>query len=192
MMLLSRWIFYDLINPDFFNNILIKGREWISASAPTEENFDNSVKMMEDFFEIKAYQTSSLIFNLVTGLLFSAFLPFLRKNNELVQSRTTLRGSSVSLPRVPPTLWLFRRLPPRPFPYPAPTPIPVGNERHVRRQKYWDRVAHERQPRAVGTSPDGAGLGRQAYPVHGFHGIFGYGGVPIQNLLHVAVLLGHL
>jgi hypothetical protein len=75
MLLLSRWIFYDLINPGFFNNIMIKGREWISDSATSEDNFNNSVQMMEDFFKMKAYQTSTLIFNLLTGLLFALVLP---------------------------------------------------------------------------------------------------------------------
>lgn len=76
-LLLSRWAFYDLINPDFFNNIMIKGREWISLSAPTQENFDNSVRMMEDFFEMKAYQSITLFFNIISGLLFSLTLPVL-------------------------------------------------------------------------------------------------------------------
>jgi hypothetical protein len=79
MMLLSRWLFYGLINPDFFNNILIKGREWISVSAPTEDNFDKSVKMMEDYFEIKAYQSVTLVFNVLTGLVLSALLPLFQK-----------------------------------------------------------------------------------------------------------------
>lgn len=80
MMLLSRWLFYDLVNPDFFNNIMIKGREWISASANTEDNFNNSVRMMEDYFKMKAYQTSTLIFNLITGLVFSLTLPMLSRS----------------------------------------------------------------------------------------------------------------
>jgi len=77
LLLLSRWVFYDLINPDFFNNVMIKGREWISLSAPTQDNFDNSVKMMEDFFEMKAYQGVTLFFNILSGLLFSVTLPLL-------------------------------------------------------------------------------------------------------------------
>ncbi len=73
MLLLSRWIFYDLINPEFFNNLLTKGREWASSGS----SFDNSTEMMEKYFEMKAYQTSSLIFNLLTGLVFSLLLPIL-------------------------------------------------------------------------------------------------------------------
>ncbi|MPR32445.1 DUF4199 domain-containing protein [Salmonirosea aquatica] len=76
MLLLSRWIFYDLINPDFFNNVLTQSREWTAAGS----GFESSVEMMEDYFEMKAYQTSSLIFNLLTGLVFSLLLPlFFRK-----------------------------------------------------------------------------------------------------------------
>jgi hypothetical protein len=75
LLLLSRWVFYDLINPDFFNNVTIKGREWISASAQTEDNFNNSVKMMEDFFDMKAYQSITVVFNFLTGLFFSLILP---------------------------------------------------------------------------------------------------------------------
>lgn len=76
MLLLTRWVFYDLINPDFFNNLLTKGREWASA----ENGFENSIEMMDNYFEMKAYQTSSLVFNLLTGLIFSLLLPnFFRK-----------------------------------------------------------------------------------------------------------------
>ncbi|TDB65076.1 DUF4199 domain-containing protein [Arundinibacter roseus] len=82
MLLLTRWVFYDLINPDFFNNIVIKGREWISVSAKTEDNFNNSVKMMEDFFKMKNYQTIVLVLNIAVGLLFSLILPlFTRKKS---------------------------------------------------------------------------------------------------------------
>lgn len=73
MLLLTRWIFYDLINPDFFNNVLTKGREWASGG----NSFDRSIKMMENYFEMKAYQTSSLVFNLLTGITFSLLLPIL-------------------------------------------------------------------------------------------------------------------
>ena len=79
LLILTRWVFYDLINTDFFNNIMIKGREWISLSAPTQENFDNSVRMMEDFFEMKAYQSVTLFFNIISGLLFSLTLPLLSR-----------------------------------------------------------------------------------------------------------------
>ena len=76
MLLLSRWIFYDLINPDFFNNLTIKGKEWATA----DNGFKSSTEMMGDYFEMKAYQTSSLIFNLLTGLVLSLLLPlFFRK-----------------------------------------------------------------------------------------------------------------
>ncbi|WP_247232037.1 DUF4199 domain-containing protein [Telluribacter sp. SYSU D00476] len=79
MLLLSRWLFYNLINPDFFNNIMIKGREWISVSAPSEDNFNQSVKMMEDYFQMKTYQSVTLVFNAFTGLVCSIFLPFLHR-----------------------------------------------------------------------------------------------------------------
>ncbi|GAB3171876.1 DUF4199 domain-containing protein [Telluribacter humicola] len=81
MLVLSRWLFYDLINPDFFNNIMIKGREWLTVSATTEDNFNNSIKMMEDYFQMKSYQTVVLVFNVVTGLIFSAILPLFHKKN---------------------------------------------------------------------------------------------------------------
>ncbi|HEV7348633.1 DUF4199 domain-containing protein [Telluribacter sp.] len=79
LLLLSRWLFYNLINPDFFNNIMIKGREWISVSAPTEDNFNSSVKMMEDYFQMKSYQSVTLVFNAVTGLVLSSLLPLFHK-----------------------------------------------------------------------------------------------------------------
>jgi hypothetical protein len=71
MLLLSRWVFYDLINPDFFNNLLTKSKELASAG----NGYENSIEMMEDYFEMKAYQTSSVIFNLLAGLFFSLLLP---------------------------------------------------------------------------------------------------------------------
>lgn len=71
MLLLSRWIFYDLINPDFFNTVLTKGREWASSG----NSFDRSIELMEDYFEMKAYQASSLVFNLLTGITFSLVIP---------------------------------------------------------------------------------------------------------------------
>jgi len=76
MLLLSRWVFYDWINPQFLNTVLTQGKAWASA----QNGFESSLEMMEDYFEMKAYQTASLVFNLVTGLIFSLLLPtFFRK-----------------------------------------------------------------------------------------------------------------
>lgn len=73
MLLLTRWIFYDLINPGFFNNVLTKGREWTATGS----GFERSLETMESYFEMKVYQTSSLVFNLLTGITFSLLLPIL-------------------------------------------------------------------------------------------------------------------
>lgn len=71
MMLVSRWIFYAWINPEFFGTLLTKGREWTSAG----NGFEGSMKLMETYFEMKAYQTSNLVFSLLNGLVFSLLVP---------------------------------------------------------------------------------------------------------------------
>ena len=71
MLLASRWIFYAWINPEFFGTLLTKGREWTAAGS----GYEGSMNLMETYFEMKAYQTSSLVFSLLNGLVFSLVVP---------------------------------------------------------------------------------------------------------------------
>lgn len=70
-------LYYQFVNPDYFNDLLLRGREWLTMSATSDENFENATQMMEDFLQLPAYLVVTtvvqLVFCLVYSLLFPAF-----------------------------------------------------------------------------------------------------------------------
>ncbi len=72
-----KWFYYSYLNPDYFNDLLIRGREWLTLSATSEENFENATRMIEDFLETPAYlavtATVQFLFCLIYSLLFPSF-----------------------------------------------------------------------------------------------------------------------
>jgi hypothetical protein len=63
------FLFYQFVNPTFFDDMKIAGREWIMMSASSEDEAANSIIMMEDAFSMKAHLTLGFIFTVITGIL---------------------------------------------------------------------------------------------------------------------------
>lgn len=70
-------IYYQFVNPDYFNDLLLRGREWLTMSATSDENFENATQMMEDLLQLPTYlavtNAVQSVFCLVYSLLFPAF-----------------------------------------------------------------------------------------------------------------------
>jgi Protein of unknown function (DUF4199) len=70
-------LYYQFINPDYFNDLLLRGREWLTMSATSDENFENATQMMEDLLQLPTYLVVTtvvqLVFCIVYSLLFAAF-----------------------------------------------------------------------------------------------------------------------
>lgn len=74
---LVKWLYYQFVNPDYFNDVIIRGREWLTLSATSEENFENATQMMEDFLQLPFYlgitTAIQFVFCLIYTFLFPAF-----------------------------------------------------------------------------------------------------------------------
>ncbi len=70
-------LYYQFINPDYFNDLLLRGREWLTMSATSDENFENATQMMEDLLQLPTYLVVTtavqLVFCVIYSLLFPAF-----------------------------------------------------------------------------------------------------------------------
>jgi Ni,Fe-hydrogenase I cytochrome b subunit len=70
-------IYYQFVNPDYFNDLLLRGREWLTMSATSDENFENATQMMEDLLQLPIYLAVTtavqFVFCLIYSLLFPAF-----------------------------------------------------------------------------------------------------------------------
>ncbi|RDB07746.1 DUF4199 family protein [Runella aurantiaca] len=75
---LVKWVYFLFVNPDYFNDLIIRGREWLTLTATSEENFENATRMMDDFLQLPVYlgitTTVQLIFCLIYAFLFPAFV----------------------------------------------------------------------------------------------------------------------
>lgn len=73
-----KWMYFLFINPDYFNDLIIRGREWLTLTATSEENFENATRMMDDFLQLPVYlgitSVVQLLFCLVYSFLFPAFV----------------------------------------------------------------------------------------------------------------------
>lgn len=73
-----KWIYFLFINPDYFNNLIIRGREWLTLTATSEENFENATRMMDDLLQLPVYLDITtivqLFFCLVYAFLFPAYV----------------------------------------------------------------------------------------------------------------------
>lgn len=63
------FLFYQFVNPTFFDDMKIAGREWIMMSASSDQEASNSILMMEDMFSLKAHLFAGSIFTLLVGLV---------------------------------------------------------------------------------------------------------------------------
>jgi Protein of unknown function (DUF4199) len=73
-------LYFALINPDYFNDITLRGREWLTLSATSDDNFENATKMMEDFLKLTPYVLVTSLIQLVFGLVYSFLIPaFVKK-----------------------------------------------------------------------------------------------------------------
>lgn len=72
-----KWLYFLFINPDYFNDLIIRGREWLTLTATSEENFENATRMMDDFLQLPVYlgitTTVQLLFCVIYAFLFPAF-----------------------------------------------------------------------------------------------------------------------
>lgn len=70
-------IYYQFINPDYFNDLLVRGREWLIMIAASDENFENTIQMMEELLQLPTYlgvtTAVQFVFCLIYSLLFPAF-----------------------------------------------------------------------------------------------------------------------
>jgi hypothetical protein len=75
---LVKWVYFLFVNPDYFNDLIIRGREWLTLTATSEENFENATGMMDDFLQLPVYlgitTAVQLIFCLIYAFLFPAFV----------------------------------------------------------------------------------------------------------------------
>jgi hypothetical protein len=68
-------LYYGFINPDYFNDLLLRGREWLTMTATSDENFENATQMMEDFLQLPVYVAVTTMAELVFCLIYSLLIP---------------------------------------------------------------------------------------------------------------------
>lgn len=70
-------IYYQFVNPDYFNDFLVRGREWLMMIAASDENVENTIQMMEELLQLPTYlgvtTAVQFVFCLIYSLLFPAF-----------------------------------------------------------------------------------------------------------------------
>ncbi|MFN8345825.1 MAG: DUF4199 domain-containing protein [Spirosomataceae bacterium] len=72
-------LYYRFINPDYFNDLLLRGREWLTMTATSDENFENATQMMEDFLQLPVYVAVTSLAQLLFGLIYSLLIPAFSK-----------------------------------------------------------------------------------------------------------------
>lgn len=73
-------IYYQFINPDYFNDLLLRGREWLTMTTTSDENFENATQMMEDLLQFSTYLVVTTIAQLVFCILYSLLFPAFSKS----------------------------------------------------------------------------------------------------------------
>ncbi|TAE40518.1 MAG: DUF4199 domain-containing protein [Runella slithyformis] len=68
-------VYFAFINPDYFNDITLRGREWLTLSATSDENFENATQMMEDFLQLTPYLAVTTVLQFVFGVIYSLLIP---------------------------------------------------------------------------------------------------------------------
>jgi len=78
---LVKLLYFGLLNAEYFNDLTLRGREWLTLSATSEENFDNATQMMEDFLRLVPYLIITVVIELIFGLIYALLLPaFVKKS----------------------------------------------------------------------------------------------------------------
>lgn len=73
-------IYYQFVNPDYFNDLLLRGREWLTMSATSDENFENATQMMEDLLQLPAYLVVTTVIQFVFCFIYSLLFPAFSKS----------------------------------------------------------------------------------------------------------------
>ncbi|MFN4147461.1 MAG: DUF4199 family protein [Runella sp.] len=79
---LVKFLYYQLVNPGYFNDLLLRGREWLTMSATSEQNFENATRMMDDFLQIGPYLLITAIVQFVFCIVYALLFPtFVKKQS---------------------------------------------------------------------------------------------------------------